>query len=664
MLDDDIQYLGMKTTPLPRARSVKSVTEFTLHVEKNGDERGYRMIFRKANANTIIVGRKPLAEHSSSSVYDAENSNASFRCPVVSRNHAEIKFSDGLLYVTDTLSRYGTHIRKPLETTSKMIPTQTPVQIEDGDVITFGRSVGKINDIVRPIVARVELGYSAPTPLTPTNKTQNKRNSVTSGRYGLRISDTSDGEASSNSSNDSSASDQPSDNDSDVVEVHPPLLAIVPSVHSTLRRFMLPTFNTTRTSSKDCPSPASLSASSPLSSSPTSLRKLGVKANEDVFDDNVARRNDIFDFGSPFEPDNVTAEKDRGTPSSTIRSKYSFDQKKRIFFDTPMRPGRRDKALRRSSHSRSTSPTGSAAPSSPQFPTTKNIGNDTTATSPVFRFALPDDDPFWPPLSSPPPLPSNSPPLLLSNQTSSHDQSASHNATVHNSKEQLTPPSGFQYPSMVDNCAQSPSHPKALSIGDLPAEEEVARESQQSSSQESPFAGHAEEEDIIFSPQEDSLELPRDPSSQPEAHQNDGAHGFEGGLESHVLGGSDAGDFSSAITALHEESLLEMDEQAFDEAHGDHAAVNGKNEESQVKNVQTSSNEVKALPGPATNVVQRAAAALSSLKERLSGSNSDYTSSGHGDVSVSPVSETRVKQLEDQLLSIKVVNIHFTGCRR
>ncbi|KAJ3710306.1 hypothetical protein C8R42DRAFT_380425 [Lentinula raphanica] len=206
---------------------------------------------------------------------------------------------------------------------------------------------------------------------------------------------------------------------------------------------------------------------------------------------------------------------------------------------------------------------------------------------------------------------------------------------------------------MVDNRAQSPSHPKALSIGDLPAEEEVARESQQSSSQESPFAGHAEEEDIIFSPQEDSLELPRDPSSQPEAHQNDGAHGFEGGLESHVLGGSDAGDFSSAITALHEESLLEMDEQAFDEAHGDHAAVNGKNEESQVKNVQTSSNEVKALPGPATNVVQRAAAALSSLKERLSGSNSDYTSSGHGDVSVSPVSETRVKQLEDQLLSIK-----------
>ncbi|KAJ3775841.1 hypothetical protein FB446DRAFT_364814 [Lentinula raphanica] len=206
---------------------------------------------------------------------------------------------------------------------------------------------------------------------------------------------------------------------------------------------------------------------------------------------------------------------------------------------------------------------------------------------------------------------------------------------------------------MVDNRARSPSHPKALSIGDLPAEEEVARESQQSSSQESPFAGHAEEEDIILSPQEDSLELPRDPSSQPEAHQNDGAHGFEGGLESHVLGGSDAGDFSSAITALHEESLLEMDEQAFDEAHGDHAAVNGKNEESQVKNVQTSSNEVKALPGPATNVVQRAAAALSSLKERLSGSNSDYTSSGHGDVSVSPVSETRVKQLEDQLLSIK-----------
>ncbi|KAJ3775840.1 hypothetical protein FB446DRAFT_364801 [Lentinula raphanica] len=338
MLDDDIQYLGMKTTPLPRARSVKSVTEFTLHVEKNGDERGYRMIFRKANANTIIVGRKPLAEHSSSSVYDAENSNASFRCPVVSRNHAEIKFSDGLLYVTDTLSRYGTHIRKPLETTSKMIPTQTPVQIEDGDVITFGRSVGKINDIVRPIVARVELGYSAPTPLTPTNKTQNKRNSVTSGRYGLRISDTSDGEASSNSSNDSSASDQPSDNDSDVVELHPPLLAVVPSVHSTLRRFMLPTFNTTRTSSKDCPSPASLSASSPLSSSPTSLHKLGVKVNEDAFDDNVARRNDIFDFGSPIEPDNVTAEKDRGTPSSTIRSKYSFDQKKRIFFNPPVLP--------------------------------------------------------------------------------------------------------------------------------------------------------------------------------------------------------------------------------------------------------------------------------------------------------------------------------------
>jgi len=60
-------------------------------------------------------------------------------------------------------SHHGTHLRKPGETVSRILKPETPTQLADGDVLTFGKSVGKNNKCVRPVVARVQLTH-APRP--------------------------------------------------------------------------------------------------------------------------------------------------------------------------------------------------------------------------------------------------------------------------------------------------------------------------------------------------------------------------------------------------------------------------------------------------------------------------------------------------------------------
>ncbi|KAG5652359.1 hypothetical protein H0H81_005261 [Sphagnurus paluster] len=92
-----------------------------------------------------------------------------FRCAVVSRKHAKIAFSDsGHVYLIDLNSHHGTHIRKPGEALSKMLKPETPTQLADGDVVTFGKSVGRHNECVRPVVARIQLLSEPPfTPITP-----------------------------------------------------------------------------------------------------------------------------------------------------------------------------------------------------------------------------------------------------------------------------------------------------------------------------------------------------------------------------------------------------------------------------------------------------------------------------------------------------------------
>ncbi|KAJ3709735.1 hypothetical protein DFJ43DRAFT_1044719 [Lentinula guzmanii] len=271
MSDDDIQFLGINNTPLPRA---KSVTGFILHIEKNGNEPEYRMIFPKADGNIVVVGRKPPQQRSG--VYDSDSSKAMFRCPVVSRAHAKFTFSDsGLLYVTDTSSHHGTHIRRSRDLHSR-IPTETLVQVKDGDMITLGKSVDKNNEIVR-------------------------------------LCDSSAANSSSENSNDSlsSSSDYASDYEPDIVEVHPPpklsLSTVVPSANSTLRMLISPASNAAATN----PLGAVCFVLPVLSSFPsTSIPEPMSHVDEVIGKGLDVYGQYIFDFGSPVHSAKVIADEE------------------------------------------------------------------------------------------------------------------------------------------------------------------------------------------------------------------------------------------------------------------------------------------------------------------------------------------------------------------
>lgn len=153
-----------------------------------------------------------------------------FRCAVVSRKHAKIALSDsGHAYLIDLGSHHGTHVRKRGEGTSKILKPETPALLTDGDVVTFGKAVGKGEECVRPITARVELLYGAQalssikplvvpssstnsSPLSSSDRSSNK----TTGRYGVH--------SSPSSSDDSSAPN--SDQYSDIEEIPAPASAV------------------------------------------------------------------------------------------------------------------------------------------------------------------------------------------------------------------------------------------------------------------------------------------------------------------------------------------------------------------------------------------------------------------------------------------------------
>ena len=91
---------------------------------------------------------------------------------------------------------------------------ETPTLLSDGDVVTFGKSVGKNEECVRPVVARIELLYSdqssthSTSPIKPlvvpynSSPLSSEKSSVksNSGRYGIKdTSSSSSDESSSNS---------------------------------------------------------------------------------------------------------------------------------------------------------------------------------------------------------------------------------------------------------------------------------------------------------------------------------------------------------------------------------------------------------------------------------------------------------------------------------
>ena len=176
-----------------------------------------------------------------------------FRCAVVSRKHARIALSDSghvrftltprfnsyrrslslsyfylQAYLIDLGSHHGTHVRKRGEGASKMLKPETPALLTDGDIVTFGKAVGKGEECVRPITARVELLYGAqaaqssikplviPSSTNASPSSSDRSSNKTTGRYGVH--------SSPSSSDDSSAPN--SDQYSDIEEIPAPASAV------------------------------------------------------------------------------------------------------------------------------------------------------------------------------------------------------------------------------------------------------------------------------------------------------------------------------------------------------------------------------------------------------------------------------------------------------
>ncbi|KDR73058.1 hypothetical protein GALMADRAFT_746842 [Galerina marginata CBS 339.88] len=222
-MDDEIVFLGsssgpgqeismkmkMRTASPPQGQ--RPVTGVALHVEEQGG-----MVFRRASTSVVQIGRRSGVEDGEG--HEQEKGSAMFRCAVVSRRHAKIAFSDsGHAYLIDLGSHHGTHIRKPADKFPRTIKPETPTLLADGDVVTFGKSVGKGDDCVRPVVARIELLHGG-QPFKPLVVPKSA-----SGRYGVNRSP-------SLSSDDSFSSH--SGIYSDIEEIPPPASSVTKSVAS------------------------------------------------------------------------------------------------------------------------------------------------------------------------------------------------------------------------------------------------------------------------------------------------------------------------------------------------------------------------------------------------------------------------------------------------
>ncbi|KAJ4476467.1 hypothetical protein C8J55DRAFT_119653 [Lentinula edodes] len=666
MLEDDIQFLGF-STPRPRP-SVQAVTGFDLHIEKNGAESGHCMMFRRVNTNTVVVGRKQ-PQHGSD-IYDSDSSSAMFRCPVVSRAHAKFTFSEsGLLYVTDTSSHHGTHIRRPTDLTSRQIPTETLVQVHNGDVVVFGKSVGRNNEVVRPIVARVELIFNNSIPRRPTSIT--KSTSSSSGRYGLRSSDTSEGDSSSSDSSANSnespspSYDHSSDHESDIVEIPPPpkvsLSTVIPSVNSALRTLTLPILNVPGTeANRDHLSLPSLSFSPSMSNTKFNQPQ-AEKTTIEAVNGLDAYTNDIFDFGSPIHPlEDSFAIRPQTTQALRTRTRMSMN--------TLFQHGRPNRPPRRKSKSWSMSPMDLATPSPPPSPS-KSVGNNDTDAPLVISEPRRDSSyskahhESWSPLSTPPPLPSSppmrslqhlsSPPALLNRIGNAGQSSSQSTCAVNRSPEEpiLRPLSLLMR--MVDS-VQTSSHPASTCSKEQESFVAVLVE-------EAPEHGLS-----LSSPQLNHIEDVHDVQDSRDPEDNaDMLVSIEDELGPHAEGCLSEEPPSVVTDNIEDEDRLGMDEQVFDEVD-----INRSGVQEEPKNVEEPNNStidlqvMSATSSPVTSVLQRAGAAFSSLKERFSGSNIEIISKEPTDgahaSAVGIPSEARetdskedLNKIDKELLSVK-----------
>ncbi|KAI0667506.1 hypothetical protein C8Q78DRAFT_982357 [Trametes maxima] len=203
------------------------VQGIVLYVEDTGEQPPKALSFTKSASCTVSVGRKPSQTSGGDVASDPER--ALFRCPVVSRKHAKITFTEyGNVYIIDLHSHHGTHIRRTGELVSTALEPEAPTVLANGDQITFGKTVGRDSYLVRPVVVRVQLIFGrdasprAPSPLPGSlahdDAASPDKGSVArsnSGRYGVYTPSPE-------------SSPSTSDGDSDIQEISPPTSPIAP----------------------------------------------------------------------------------------------------------------------------------------------------------------------------------------------------------------------------------------------------------------------------------------------------------------------------------------------------------------------------------------------------------------------------------------------------
>jgi hypothetical protein len=156
----------------------------------------------------------------------------------------------------DLNSHHGTHVLKLGQTVSTTINPEHPVVLADGDVVTFGKTVGSDEQTVKPVTVRVELlhdaSQSSPLPqiniLDPLPEPTKERAEGSnwsesprgSGRYGIYVPTSVSSDDGDKSSSKSSSSDSDSEHDSDIEEIPPPNPPAAFSGNSSRNSFGLP----------------------------------------------------------------------------------------------------------------------------------------------------------------------------------------------------------------------------------------------------------------------------------------------------------------------------------------------------------------------------------------------------------------------------------------
>ncbi|KAF9021746.1 SMAD/FHA domain-containing protein [Hymenopellis radicata] len=195
--DSEIQYMGSRPGPW------RGVLLHFEDPEKDIGDRREQTMRPTAKDDKILVGRRPPSEAG----LDVEDGKAMFRCPVVSRRHAEIELGkNGVVTIADLGSHHGTFVGSLKLQELKAHP------LHSGDIVTFGKTVARNGECVHPVTVRVEILPSHLPPLPSPIK-------LASGRYGLSVTDDDDDDGDSSMS--MSSSSFSSDHDSDIEEIPP-----------------------------------------------------------------------------------------------------------------------------------------------------------------------------------------------------------------------------------------------------------------------------------------------------------------------------------------------------------------------------------------------------------------------------------------------------------